>query len=181
MKTLKMLVLLVAGMGLIMSCETYPKPDVKTGDPFNASFTVSNAQQSNLRIAVLAPDNNGHLLTGTGAEAGLGEFAVQMQLCNGAANANDPICGYYYASGVITTANGEELHFYVPQGQIPALTGDQHQAGDASYDRFMFVGGTGRFVSANGNASISGRLLGYEKPWQLEFTVRGKLNTSAPF
>ena len=181
MKTLKMLVLLVAGMGLIMSCETYPKPDVKTGDPFNASFTVSNAQQSNLRIAVLAPDNNGHLLTGIGAEAGLGEFEVQMQLCNGADKANDPICGYYYAMGVIITASGEELHFNVPRGQIPAQVGDQQLGGEESNDRFVFVGGTGRFASAYGTASINGRLLGYERPWQLEFTVRGKLNTSAPF
>lgn len=167
---------------MIMSCsDDYPKRDIVTGDPFNASFTVCCNQNAGLRIAALVPDNNGHYLTGIGSEAGIGNFEVQMQLCNGAKNADDPVCGDYYAIGVILTASGEELHFNVPHGQIPTLVGDQNPIGDESYDRLLFVGGTGRFASANGTASISGRLLGYEKPWQLDFTVRGKLNTSAPF
>jgi hypothetical protein len=181
MKALKKLIVLAMGMGLIMSCEDYPKTDVITGEPFNASFTVCCTQPAGLRIEALVPDNNGHYLTGIGSEAGLGNFQVEMQLCNGANPADGPVCGDYYAIGVITTASGEELHFNVPKGRIPSLTGDQQAVLEESDDRLMFVGGTGRFVGANGNASINGHLMGIERPYQLEFTIRGQLITSAPY
>ena len=79
---------------------------------------------------------------GTGTH--LGRFHLSETLCLDFSGA--PIIEFY-VEGMLVAANGDELYFHVEDGVFNAGTGETSSSG------WLFDGGTGRFESADGQAS----------------------------
>jgi len=187
MKKLKALLFLFAGIGLLISCsksdEGLPIDDpqesilksaknepVMVSVPFKADFSVwDHSDYSD-------PSCGGYpvfLLTmvGDGNITHLGKMTTRMTFCC------DVTTGYYYNTiGSFVAANGDELLFETPEGQIVP----NDESNSAYYqtkfnDLVIFTGGTGRFEGASGSAYTNAYVHAGADEWRTDFFSTGTL------
>lgn len=115
--------------------------------PFKAHFSVWRATAPGEGEACdegLFREN----MAGGGEMTHLGEMTTSMSFC---VNGSD--FSYAFTDvGTFVAANGDELYFSVPTGQIFPYTGDDPFYNLAFNDEMIFMGGTGRFEGATGTA-----------------------------
>lgn len=118
-------------------------------------------------VATLVTDGSGHLIgaipTGSGTATHLGQWTV-----TGTVNYTPDNNGVLHSSGdaTITAANGDKLNIQIDGILDPVTATDQ--------GLFHFVGGTGRFEGASGDANFLVSINPLTGGFQL--TVLGKIN-----
>lgn len=92
---------------------------------------------------------------GEGEATHLGRFTIEIEFCVDATDLLDDgtLTGeesapYFDGIGVLTAANGDELHMEIVEGAVLPSPGTEFDF--EFHDPFSFVGGTGRFVGASG-------------------------------
>jgi len=164
MKTLKALLFLFAGIGLLISCsksdEILPMDDplgsnlkramnktVEVSVPFKADFSVwdhsdyTDQSCGGYPVFLLTMEGDGHITH-------LGKMTTRMTFCC------DVTTGYYYdTEAIFVAANGDELYAAIPEGQIIPNDEDNSSYYQTKFnDPIIFTGGTGRFEGASGEA-----------------------------
>ncbi len=187
MKTLKRLLFLFAGIGLLISCsksdDMLPTDDsfgsnlksaknktVTVTVPFKASFSVWDHSDYSDPVCGEPPI---FFLTmvGDGNITHLGKMTTKMTFClNGAT-------GYYYNTvGSFVAANGDELRFVIIEGQIFPNDGDNSSYYQTRFnDPVIFTGGTGRFEGASGEAMTNAYVHDGADEWRTDFFSTGSL------
>ena len=193
MKTLKALLFLFAGIGLLISCsksdEMLPIDDPQESTlksaknephmvsvPFKADFSVwDHSDYSDLSCGGYPV----FLLTmlGNGNITHLGKMTTMMTFCC------DVSTGYYYNTvGSFVAANGDELSFEIIEGQIVPNDEPNSAYYQSKFnDLVTFTGGTGRFEDATGSAYTHAYVHndedGPEGPdeWRTDFFSKGTL------
>lgn len=118
-------------------------------------------------VATLITDESGHLIgaipTGSGTATHLGQWTVA-----GAVKYTPDENGVLHSSGeaTLTAANGDKLNFQIDGILDPVAAVDQ--------GIFRFVGGTGRFAGASGDANFHVSINPVTGGFEL--TVVGKIN-----
>ena len=187
MKTLKALLFLFAGIGLLISCsksdEILPIDDPQESTlksaknephmvsvPFKADFSVwDHSDYSD--PACGEPPIFFLTMVGEGNITHLGKMTTRMTFCvNGAT-------GYYYNTvGSFVAANGDELRFESIEGQIFPNDGDNSSYYQTRFnDPVIFTGGTGRFEGATGEAMTNAYVHDGVDEWRTDFFSTGTL------
>ena len=126
-------VVLILALGVSLAAPASGQGDSDLTDrPFKATADRITAGPSDMCPPgyLVAEDST---YTGTGTH--LGRFALYETLCL------DPVSGVFFVDATLVAANGDELYFRV-DGTFPPLESSG----------WVFQGGTGRFVSAEGVA-----------------------------
>lgn len=119
------------------------------------------------RLAGFAPDERCgdppvflNTQVGEGQATHLGRFAIEITFCVDATDLLDDgtltegeSAPYFDGIGVLTAADGDELHMEIAEGAVLPSPGTEF---DFEFqDPFSFVGGTGRFMGASGDGMMN--------------------------
>ena len=188
MKTVKRLLFFIAGICLMISCsesdETLMVDDPlgsnlksdKSGSvtvtvPFKADFSVWNKSDG-----TKCEREADYFLTmeGSGNITHLGRMTTSMTFCAEATNLPQR---YYGTVGSFVAANGDELLFVIPDGLIVVNDEDNSDYYQAKFnDPISFVGGTGRFEGASGEAMTNAYVHAFpQDEWRTDFFSEGTL------
>ena len=187
MKTLKRLLFLFAGIGLLISCsksdDILPIDDLLGSNlksaknntvlvtvPFKADFSVwDHSDYTDLSCGgypefFLTMVGDGHITH-------LGKMTTRMTFCC------DITTGYYYDTDIIfIAANGDELYAATPEGQIVPNDEDNSSYYQTKFnDPIFFTGGTGRFEGASGEAMTNAYVHDGDDEWRTDFFSTGTL------
>ena len=186
MKTLRKLLFLLAGIGLLISCsksdDMLPIDDLQEGTlksanaepvmvtvPFKADFSVWD--QSDGTDPRCEPNLVFLTMVGDGNINHIGKMTTRMTFC-----LDISTLYYYYTEGSFVAANGDELWFEIPVGQIVLNDGDNSSYYQTRFnDPVFFTGGTGRFVGASGEAMTNAYVHDGEDEWRTYFFSTGTL------
>jgi len=110
-------------------------------------------------------------MEGYGTATHLGKLTTIMTFCC------DVTTGAYYnTAGTFVAANGDELFFEIPNGQIIPNDEDNSSYYQTKFDDLMiFTGGTGRFAGATGEAMSNAYVHDGEDEWRTDFFSKGTL------
>ncbi len=99
----------------------------------------------------------------------LGKMTTQMNFCVNVST------GYYYNTvGSFVAANGDELFFEIPSGQIFLNEKDNKDYYKTRFDDpIYFTGGTGRFEGATGEATTNAFVHNGTDEWRTDFFSKG--------
>lgn len=197
MKTFAKLLFIVACLGLVHACskfdelvEEMPDAELKSAElgadkthetktvtlPFKTDFTVWNHTDPTDRSC---GDKPIYKLTmkGEGIINHLGLMTTTMTFCSGPE-------GYWDTDIVFVAANGDELWASIPEGIIIPNDEDNSNYYSRRFnDDMYFVGGTGRFEDASGEAKTNA-FVHYptdewihkgDEVWHTDFFSRGEL------
>jgi len=159
MKTIKQILLLLACIPLMLSC-LGDEADYITF-PLKADFTVWNhTDPTDTRCG--DPPVFYVTMEGNGKMSPLGKITTVMTFCN-----NTQTGDYYDADVVFVAVNGDELYASIPVGKV--IPNDED---NASYyrskfnDKMIFIGGTGRFEGASGEAMTNAYVHHQNDEWR---------------
>ena len=187
MKTLRRLLFLFAGIGLLISCsksdDMLPIDDplgstlksaknesVTVSVPFKANFSVwDHSDYSDPQCG--GPPNFFLTMVGDGNITHLGKMTTRMTFCC------DVSTGIYTNTiGSYVAANGDELWFEILEGLIVPNEGDNSSYYQTRFDDpVIFTGGTGRFEDASGEAMTNAYVHDGEDEWRTDFFSTGTL------
>ena len=111
-------------------------------------------------------------MVGEGNISHLGKMSTIMNFCLNPAN------GYYEdVDGVFEAANGDELYFEVQEGWVVPIDGGEFLYYQSQFDDpINFLGGTGRFEGASGNATTNAYVHSIPaNEWRTDFFSEGTL------
>lgn len=187
MRTIIRLLFLFAGIGLLISCSKYDDP-LMIDDPLDSNFKSAGHESVMVSVPFKAnysvwdisdysdPSCGGspvYFLTmeGSGNISHLGKITTRMTFCC------DVTTGYYYNTvGSFVAANGDELFFEVPEGQIVPNDEDNSSYYQTKFNDYMiFIGGTGRFEGASGDAYSNAYVHNGDDEWRTDFFSKGTL------
>ena len=101
---------------------------------------------------------------GEGNATHLGQFTFDMNFCfhiilteGGQPDWENGFGKALNGAGVMTAANGDQLYFSMPEGQVVPIVDPKY--GAEFSDEFFITGGTGRFVGATGKGEALGRVI----------------------
>ena len=138
--------------------------------PFKADFSVwDKSDYSDNRCG--EPPLFYLTMVGNGNINHLGKMTTLMNFCL------DGSTGHYYDTiGIFVAANGDELHFVVPEGFIMPNEGDNSSYYQSWFnDPIYFTGGTGRFKDASGEAKTNAWVHDGTDEWRTDFFSEGTL------
>ncbi|MCK5138123.1 MAG: hypothetical protein KAR19_20230 [Bacteroidales bacterium] len=160
MKTLAKLLFIVACLGLVHACskfdelvEEMPDAELQSAQPitvtvpFKADFTVWNHTDPTDRSC---GDHPIYKITmkGEGIINHLGLITTTMTFCNNVGTGE-----YWDTDCIFIAANGDELYASIPMGTvIPNEEENSNYYSNRFNDDMFFVGGTGHFEGASGEA-----------------------------
>jgi hypothetical protein len=159
MKTLKKLLFLLVGIGLLAACEKNdwgdetPGKNLKKSAKHSALVTVPIKANFSVVLESGVPDDTyleyPYKLTmvGEGTMSHLGKMTTRMVFwAEGGA-----VGPYGYGTGSFVAANGDELHFEFDEGLIIMNEKDNSDFYLTRFNvEFLITGGTGRFEGASG-------------------------------
>ena len=110
-------------------------------------------------------------MEGGGNTSHLGKMTVSMSFCV------DITTGYYYDTvGTFVAANGDKLFIEIPEGQIIPNDEDNSSYYQTKFnDKMYFIGGTGRFEGASGEAMSNAYVHDGLDEWRTDFFSEGTL------
>ncbi|MBN2612158.1 MAG: hypothetical protein JXB00_11425 [Bacteroidales bacterium] len=186
MKTVQEILFVLAGFCLFTACsesDTFIADEVTEAQlkctrgrgntvllPFKADFSVwdksdyTDNRCGEMPVFFLTMEGKGKICH-------LGKITTAMTFCCNTAT------GYYYNTvGTFVAANGDELFFEIPEGQI--ILNEEENA--AYYqqrfnDTIYFTGGTGRFEGAGGKALTHAYVHDGTDEWRTDFFSTGTL------
>jgi hypothetical protein len=187
MKTLKRLLFLFAGIGLLISCS---KSDdmLPIDDPLGGALKSANNESVMVSVPFKAdfsvwdhtdysdPSCGGDplfsmIMVGDGNITHLGKMTTRMTFCLDNSDGS-----YGGVEGSFVAANGDELLFVVPEGQIYPNDGDNSSYYQTKFnDDMFFTGGTGRFEDAEGEAMSNAYVHNGTDEWRTDFFSTGEL------
>jgi hypothetical protein len=183
MKALVKCIIVAAGICFLMTCSNTDeflnnnqdnnslKSTTKTVTvPFKANFSVwdhsdySDNSCGGFPVFFLT-------MKGYGPATHLGKMTTTMTFC-----CNTETGYYYNTTGSFISANGDELFFEIPEGQIIPNEGDNSYYYQTKFnDRIIFTGGTGRFAGATGEAYTNAYVHDGTDEWRTDFFSTGTL------
>lgn len=160
MKTFVKLLFFVACLGLLITCdksneifEEIPDAELKSGEihavtlPFKANFTIYDYTDFSDERCGGYPYFY-MVKSGKGKITHMGKVTVDMTFCFDASDFS-----YGGTECTFVAANGDELYATIPIGQVVANEGDNSDFYQWYFnDTIYFVGGTGKFMGAEGTA-----------------------------
>lgn len=138
--------------------------------PFKANFSVWD--QSDYTDPSCGEGWFNLTMVGEGTINHLGKMSTIMKFCLNPSN------GYYEnVDGVFVAANGDELYFEVPEGWVLPIDGGEFLYYQSQFDDpINFLGGTGRFEGASGNATTNAYVHSIPADeWRTDFFSEGSL------
>lgn len=190
MKNIKRILFILAGACLLSSCsksdnllvEDQLENSLKKGHsyghanphmvtvPFKADLSVwDNSDYSDISCGGYPV----FFLTmkGNGTASHLGKLTTIMTFCCDVSTGK-----YYNTMGTFVAANGDELYFEVPLGQIFPNTGNDSLYYQTRFnDPMIFTGGTGRFEGASGSGYTHAYVHDGTDEWRTDFFSTGSL------
>ncbi len=115
------------------------------------------------------PPNFFLTMLGDGEVMHLGEMTTTITFCVNTSN------GYYYDTvGSFVFANGDELFFEIPEGQIYPNQGDNSDYYQTQFnDLLIFTGEQVRFEDASGDAMTNAFVHDGQDEWRTDFFTEG--------
>jgi hypothetical protein len=187
MKTLRRLLFLFAGIGLLISCS---KSDdmLPIDDPLGSTLKSANNESVMVSVPFKADfsvwDQSDYTdlscggypvffltMVGDGNINHLGKMTTRMTFC-----LDFSTLYYYYTEGIFVAANGDELYATIEYGYIVPNEGDNSSYYQTIFnDPMIFTGGTGRFENASGEAMTNAYVHDGEDEWRTDFFSTGTL------
>ena len=183
MKALLKYVFIVAGFCLLMTCSKSDeylnnsqdgnslKSTFKTVTlPFKANFSVWD-HSDNTDISCGGAPVIRLTMEGFGPATHLGKMTTRITFCYNTKTGN-----YYNTTGSFMGANGDELFFEIPEGQIILNEQDNSDYYQTRFnDRIFFTGGTGKFKGATGEAYSNAYVHDGTDEWRTDFFSTGTI------
>jgi len=138
--------------------------------PFKANFTVKDYSDYTDGSCGPAPIYS-LTMKGEGNINHMGSITTEMTFCCNTSN------GFYWDTNcTFVAANGDELYATIPTGQILPNEGDNSDYYQTYFnDKMYFVGGTGRFEGASGEAMSNAYVHNDPENWHTDFFSNGEL------
>jgi hypothetical protein len=138
--------------------------------PFKANFSVwdrsdytNNSCGGNHSVFLI--------MKGSGPATHLGKMTTTMTFC-----CNTQTGYYYNTTGNFIAENGDQLFFEIPEGQIiPNKNDNSYYYQKRFNDRMIFMGGTGKFEGATGEALTNAYVHDGRDEWRADFFTIGTL------
>jgi len=110
-------------------------------------------------------------MEGYGTATHLGKLTTRMTFCCDVSTG-----AYYNTAGSFVAANGDELFFEIPSGQIIPNDEDNSSYYQTKFnDPMIFTGGTGRFAGATGSGFTNAYVHDGTDEWRTDFFSIGTL------